>query len=338
MVSEPELRRFMLKGYSPSPTANVQAETAETAVCCFGHVVPALQASEESLASFAERYAVAATSVTKAGACLDLEGIEARAARLMAAGDKGESSEESSEDSSEEEETSDDEASDEETSDEETSDEETSEEESSGSGEGGGGDETRGAEAAQAAEGAVPASSSSIPPADCKAGTFSPADAAPAAEAGGPGVLRGAKGGCSGTSSIGISSGGGGGGDGEGAGTVAAATTASGDFDQTSSSRGVERSADLLHLETLASKGGAADAGNGVSSTLASRLAVLSLEKKPTPLIPGSGTVALGGANGASAPPLPPPLSSETAESGSGIASDGGGAEGARRRALIEEL
>lgn len=333
MVSEPELRRFMLKGYSPSPTASVQAETAETAVCCCGHVVPALQASEESLASFAERYAVAATSVTKAGACLDLEGIEARAARLMAAGDKGESSEESSEDSSEEEETSD-----EETSDEETSDEETSEEESSGSGEGGRGDETRGAEAAQAAEGAVPASSSSIPPADCKAGTFSPADAAPAAEAGGPGVLRGAKGGGSGTSSIGISSGGGGGGDGEGAGTVAAATTASGDIDQTSSSRGVERSADLLHLETLASKGGAADAGNGVSSTLASRLAVLSLEKKPTPLIPGSGTVALGGANGASAPPLPPPLSSETAESGSGIASDGGGAEGARRGALIEEL
>ena len=290
-----------------------------------------LQASEESLASFAERYAVAATSVTKDGACLDLERIEARAARLMAAGDNEESSEESSEDSSEEE------SSDEDTSDEETSADESSEGESSGSGEDDGGDDTDVAKASQAPEGTVPISSS-VPPVECDAHTTVPAVAALAAEAVDPGVIRGTKGG--GTSVI-SSGGGGGGGGGGGEGAVSAATpaTTSGDIDQTSSPRDVERSADLLHLEALASKSGAAEAGNGVSSTLASRLAVLSLEKKPTPLMPGSGIVALGGSSGANtSPPPPPTLSSETAETGGGIATGEGVAEGVRPRPLIEEL
>eukprot|EP00903_Cladosiphon_okamuranus_P011174 g10546.t1 len=268
------------------------------------------KASEESLASFAERYAVAANSVTKAGACLELESIEAKAARLMAT----DGVEESSEDTGEEE------TSDGETSDDATSEDESSEEESSGSGEDDDGDETGVAESVQAVKGTLPAPSSTSQVA-CEADACAPAVAARAAEAGDAGVLGGVKGGRTNS--------GGGGSEGEGAVSVATSITASGDIDQPSSSRGVARSAELLQLETLATKGEAAEAGSGVSHALASRLAVLNLEKQPTPLRSGGGIVAFGRADGANAPQ---PQMSTTA------AGDEGGVEGTRRRALIEEV
>lgn len=285
--------------------------------------VPALQASEESLASFAERYAVAATSVTKAAACLDLEKIEADAARLMATSDVEQSSEESSE-----EETSDEESSDEESSDEETSEDESSEDEHGSPGEDDGADETGVAEAAQAAAGAVPESSPKAPrtrKTGASTRTVVPSAAGPC----GADVLVGTTG-CR-TNSGSIS-------DGRGverAESGSISTTASGDADQTCTSRGVERSADLLQLEALSSHGGAVEAGKGVSSTLASRLAVLSLEKQSTPLSAGGNIVGLGAENGANAPRQPPSIPSKIADNGSGAAS---GVEAARRGALIEEL
>lgn len=284
--------------------------------------VPALQASEESLASFAEQYAVAATSVTKDSACLDLERVEAEAARLMASGVE-QSSQESSEG------TSDEETSDEETSDEESSEDESSEEESSTCEEDDAHDGGDVAEAVQAKDGTVPESLSTEPV--CKPDTFAspvaPATADVESTVGEPGTLLVTEGG-----RVNISSSRSGGG-GEGASLGATSTTTGVDIDHNSRSRAVETSADLLQLETLSSKGRAAE--TGASSTLASRLAMLSLEKQPIPPVPGSGIVALGGADTL----LPPPLSSKAAgNDGSGTGSDGGRAEGAQQGALIEEL
>ncbi|CAN0340299.1 unnamed protein product, partial [Hapterophycus canaliculatus] len=87
------------------------------------------KASEESIAAFAERYAASVASVTKSRAGLDLERLEAEAARTIAAG--GESCGESGESSEEEESSSDEESSEGEgtSGEEETSEEEEEEEE-----------------------------------------------------------------------------------------------------------------------------------------------------------------------------------------------------------------
>ncbi|CAN0259489.1 unnamed protein product [Ectocarpus sp. 13 AM-2016] len=314
------------------------------------------KASEESLAALAESYAAAAASITKSGACLGLERIEADAERMIAAGEGGsEDEEESSAEASSEEEDSSEESWEEST--EESSDEESSADEDGGGG-GGGGEEKKaeaqpgGDEASGVGIGRTSATPSTQ--AHSSEALASPAaghDANTAADDADATALsnEAAKSGASGAASTagstengsGISSSGGKHGerDPQRSTTPAVAPGRTGadddDASEPSASRAVERNTDLLQLESLAGK---ASLGGGTSSSaLASKLSGLSLGEHGAPILPG-GRVCVGKVVEGSPPPLPPP-SSEAVGSSADDGCSGGGEEGmGRRKKLIEEL
>ncbi len=293
-----------------------------------------LQASEESLAALAERYAVAATSITKDGACLDLERIEAEALGLIAASGSAESSEEKEE---QEEGSSEEDSSDEDSSDEDSSDEESSEEEDGSSGEEGCDVQTGAAGVEKAGEGVA----STLPSVAAAAAAAAPDFLAPApiadegvddAETGtrcDPKNLPGSKGRVTSSQD-----------EGGGVGKLPAsgASTSVCDVAQSTSSRGVARSADLLQLETLVGGAGSTCTGDEASATLASRLAVLSLGEQRASLGPEGVVEGLREADGANGPVAAAAVSSKkegnTCDAGSVV----DGTDRSQRTPLIEEL
>ena len=267
------------------------------------------QASEASLAAFAERYAVAAASTAKSGVCLDLERIEAEAAGVAApASEEGrhsqkgginsseesseETSEESSDDGSEESSSEDDSSS----SGEEESSSEEEEEEVKIVGKGEEQEKIR-LEEAEANSTLTKQPNGAV---DGGEGSTTDEQAVPTKDVAGVAV------GAGGQDRVGKT---------PGSGSTSSTSTSCG----ARTGSGVERNSDLLHLESRV------DDGPGrAASVVTSRLSSLSLEKQPRgPLDGAVGTVGKKKAD------------ASARGEGSGVSV---GAGDGRRKNLIQEL